>query len=43
MIELGFPWALLLLPLPWLIWHFLPPHREQIPAFRIPFFRRLPQ
>ena len=41
MIELAFPWALLLLPAPWLVWRFLPPHREQVPALRFPFFRRI--
>ncbi|MGI9491635.1 MAG: VWA domain-containing protein [Geminicoccaceae bacterium] len=41
MIELAFPWALLLLPAPWLIWRFLPPHRERVSALRIPFFRRI--
>ena len=40
MIELGFPWALLLLPAPWLVWRFAPPHRERTPALRLPFFRR---
>jgi Ca-activated chloride channel family protein len=41
MISLAFPWALLLLPLPWLVWRFAPPHREQVPALRFPFFRRI--
>lgn len=41
MIELAFPWALLLLPAPWLVWRFLPPHREQVSALRFPFFRRI--
>lgn len=41
MIEFGFPWALLLLPAPWLVWRFMPPHRETMPALRFPFFRRL--
>ncbi|KPA21557.1 von Willebrand factor type A domain protein [Shimia sp. SK013] len=39
--TLAFPWAILLLPLPWLIWKFAPPHREQSKAIRIPFFRQL--
>lgn len=43
MITLGLPYALLLLPLPWLIWRFLPPVREAVPALRFPFFRRLTQ
>jgi Ca-activated chloride channel family protein len=41
MIELAFPWALLLAPAPWLVWRFMPPHRERVPAMRVPFFRRL--
>lgn len=41
MISLGFPWALLLLPLPLLVWRFAPPHREHVPALRFPFFRRI--
>ena len=41
MISLGFAWALVLLPLPLLVWRLLPPHREQVPALRFPFFRRI--
>ncbi len=41
MIELAFPWALILFPLPWLAWRFLPPHRERVSALRVPFFRRI--
>lgn len=41
MIALGLPWALLLLPVPWLVWWLAPPHRERAPALRIPFFRRI--
>jgi Ca-activated chloride channel family protein len=41
MISLGFAWALLLLPLPLLVWWLVPPHREQVPALRFPFFRRI--
>lgn len=41
MINLGLPWALLLLPLPFLVWRFVPPHREPVPALRFPFFRRI--
>jgi Ca-activated chloride channel family protein len=40
-ITLAAPWALLLLPLPYLVWRFLPPHRERVPALRFPFFRRI--
>lgn len=41
MIELAFPWALLLLPAPWLVARFAPPWREQAPALRFPFFHRI--
>lgn len=41
MISLAVPWALLLLPAPWLIWRFAPARRERAPALRIPFFRRI--
>ncbi len=41
MLSLALPWALLLLPLPLLVWWFVPPHREQVPALRFPFFRRI--
>jgi Ca-activated chloride channel family protein len=41
MLSLAAPWALALLPLPWLIWRFAPPHRETVSALRIPFFRQV--
>lgn len=41
MISLAFPFALLVLPLPWVIWRFLPARREQVTAVRFPFFRRI--
>ena len=41
MFSLGFPYALLLLPLPWLVWRFAPPFRDRTQALRIPFFRQL--
>jgi len=41
MISLGLPWALLLLPLPIVVWYLIPPHREQVPALRFPFFRQI--
>ena len=41
MLSLAAPWALALLPLPWLVWRFAPPHREQVSALRIPFFRQV--
>lgn len=37
--TLAHPWLLLLLPLPLLVWRFLPPHRSRVQAIRIPFFR----
>ncbi|OSP53965.1 VWA domain-containing protein [Pseudoruegeria sp. SK021] len=41
MMTLGFPWALVLLPLPLLVLWLVPPHRERVPALRFPFFRRI--
>lgn len=41
MLELEFPWALLALPLPYLIWRFLPPRTEVVEALCVPFFARL--
>ena len=41
MLSLAAPLALLLLPLPWLVWRFAPPHRETVAALRIPFFREI--
>jgi Ca-activated chloride channel family protein len=41
MISLGLAWALVLLPLPLLVWWLAPPHREQVPSLRLPFFRRI--
>jgi Ca-activated chloride channel family protein len=40
-IELAFPYALLLLPTPLLVWWFVPPHRERMSGLRVPFFRRI--
>jgi len=42
-LTLAYPWLLLLLPAPWAIWRFAPPHRTRVPAIRIPFFRLLTQ
>lgn len=39
--SFAFPWAFLLLPVPWLIWKFATPHRERSTAVRIPFFRQV--
>jgi Ca-activated chloride channel family protein len=41
MIELAFPWALLLAPAPWLVWRYAPPRRERTPALRTPFFHAI--
>lgn len=41
MIELALPWALVLLPAPWLVWRFAPAHRERVRSLRFPFFRRV--
>lgn len=41
MIELVFPYALLLLPAPVLVRWLVPPHRERMSGLRIPFFRRI--
>ncbi|WP_425046410.1 VWA domain-containing protein [Primorskyibacter sp. S87] len=40
-LALAFPWALLLLPLPLLVWRVVPPHRHRVTALRVPFFRRI--
>ena len=41
MISLALPWAMLLLPVPWLVWRFSPSRRETVTALRFPFFRRI--
>ncbi|MEM1429140.1 MAG: VWA domain-containing protein [Pseudomonadota bacterium] len=41
MISLALPWALALLPLPFLVWRFVPPYRKQVEGLRFPFFRRI--
>ncbi|MEM1073743.1 MAG: VWA domain-containing protein [Pseudomonadota bacterium] len=41
MISFAFPAAFLALPLPLLIWRFLPAHKERVPAIRFPFFRQV--
>ncbi len=37
--QLDYPWLLLLLPLPWLAYRYLPQYREARSAVRVPFFR----
>ena len=41
MISFGFAWAFLALPLPFVVWRFLPAHKERVPAIRFPFFREV--
>lgn len=43
MLSFVAPWALVLLPLPWFVWRFMPPYRAQSAAIRIPFFRVVTQ
>ncbi len=38
MLEFAYPLAFLALPLPFLVWKFMPPHRERVSALRVPFF-----
>ncbi|WP_340674186.1 VWA domain-containing protein [Microbulbifer salipaludis] len=40
-VSFAAPWAWLLLPLPLLVWWLAPPHRERVPAIRVPFFQRI--
>jgi Ca-activated chloride channel family protein len=40
-LDLASPWALLLTPLPLVIWWLLPPQREAVSALRVPFFDRI--
>ena len=41
MLELAHPWALLLLPLPLIVWWLVPPQRERVSALRVPFFEQI--
>jgi len=41
MLELQHPWALLALPLPYLVYRFIPPHSERVESLRVPFFARI--
>ncbi|MCX7118087.1 MAG: VWA domain-containing protein [Legionellales bacterium] len=42
MFELACPWVLVFLPLPWLIWFFLPSASLQVPeALHVPFFHAM--
>ncbi|WP_068111478.1 vWA domain-containing protein [Tropicimonas marinistellae] len=42
-LAFAFPWAIVLLPAPWLVWRFAPPYRERSTGIRIPFFRQITQ
>src|SRR5215475_14736183 len=41
MLEFAWPWMLALLPLPLLIWWWLPPYRARQASVQVPFFDRL--
>lgn len=41
MLSFALPLAFLLLPLPFLVWKFVPPHKETSDAVRVPFFRTM--
>lgn len=41
MIEFALPLAFLMLPVPLLVHFLFPPHKEQVPALRFPFFRKI--
>ena len=42
MLSFDWPFIFLLLPLPWLVYKFMPPARRVSPALRVPFFANLP-
>ncbi|MDN3273590.1 VWA domain-containing protein [Frankia sp. RB7] len=41
MLEFAWPWMFLLLPLPILVWWWLPPYRARQASVQVPFFERL--
>jgi len=41
MYQLDFPWLLLILPAPLIVWWLLPPHRETSASIRLPFFNEV--
>ncbi|ARU87603.1 VWA domain-containing protein [Pseudomonas sp. M30-35] len=41
--QLDYPWLMLLLPLPWLVFHYMGEYRESRSAVRVPFFGALSQ
>jgi Ca-activated chloride channel family protein len=40
-LEFAHPWALLLLPLPLIVWRLAPPQRDRVSAMRVPFFEQI--
>jgi Ca-activated chloride channel homolog len=41
MLEFAWPWMFALLPLPLLVWRWLPPYRARLASVQVPFFERL--
>src|SRR4029079_11152229 len=41
MLEFEWPWALLLIPLPLLVWWLVPPYCDQQTSVHVPFFERI--
>ena len=41
MLTFAYPWMLVILPLPWVVWKFFPPLYQRRAAVRVPFFERL--
>jgi Ca-activated chloride channel family protein len=41
MLSFAHPWLALLLPLPWLVWRFVPPYAQSRRGVRVPFFAGL--
>jgi Ca-activated chloride channel family protein len=39
--QLDYPWLLMLLPIPILIWWLMPPYREETASIRLPFFQEV--
>ena len=39
MFDFAWPWVFIVLPLPWLVWRFLPAARQQQAALRVPFLQ----
>lgn len=40
MLQIEYPWVLMLLPLPWLVYRYVPAFRQQREAVRIPHFQK---